>query len=355
MTTDLVELASRLIAVPTFNPGGDERRLAALLVDELAARGPDAAWLVEVGEHACALARWGKPRLLVNVHLDTVPADAGWAEDPWTPRVDGDWLVGLGSADTKGAMAAVLGALDAARPEGVLVAFTGDEELEGTCIRHLVETGALAGVERAIVCEPTSCRAGVRHRGVIGLHARVEGTGGHSSQADHLPAPVAALARVAVAWSDWGRARRDEGPEGFRGTCLNIARLEGGVAFNVVPKEAKLTASLRPAPGADARAMVDELVALAGDARVDVTLFNPTFATRDLAGYRPLLGELADRPVDLAFWTEAAVLSEAGIDAVVFGPGDISRAHRADERVPIAELARARDVFAAAFRSHGAG
>jgi acetylornithine deacetylase len=353
--TDLVALLSRLIAVPTPNPGGDERRLAELLAAELAARRPDAVEVLEVGDHAAAIARWGTPRLLLNAHLDTVPPDAGWSADPFAPRVEDGCVVGLGSADTKGAIAAILAAMDRAPPRDVMVAFTGDEELGGTVVRHLVEGGHLAGVERAIVCEPTGCRAGVRHRGVVALEARVTGVGGHSSQADHLPAPVAALARVAVAWHEWGLARRDQGPAGFRGQCLNIAQLEGGVAFNVVPREARLSASLRPPPGADAAALVAELVALAGEIGVEVPLMNPSFATHSPEAFRALLGEVMDGAIDLGFWTEAAVLSEAGIDAVVFGPGDIGRAHRADERVPVAELERARDLLVAALQAHGAG
>jgi len=351
--TDLAALLSRLIAVPTPNPGGDEPRLAALLAEELTARGADAT-VVRFGEHASVIARWGRPSVLWNAHLDTVPADAGWAGDPWTPRVEDGHVVGLGSADTKGAIAAILGALDEVRPRDLLIAFTGDEELHGSCVRGLLENGSLAGIERAVVCEPTGCRAGVRHRGVIALDTRLEGTGGHSSQADSLPSPVADLARVAVAWSDYGRARRDAGPEGFRGLCMNIARLEGGVAFNVIPREARLTASLRPPPGADQAAIIAELRALAPGMTVDTPLDNPSFATRDLAAFRPILGSLVDAPIDLAFWTEAAVLSAAGIDAVVFGPGDIGVAHKAGERVPIRELERARDIFAAAL-SDGTG
>jgi acetylornithine deacetylase len=351
--TDVVELLSRLIAVPTPNPGGEEARLAELLAGELRARGAEEVEVIATGAHASVLARWGRPRVMWNAHLDTVPADAGWESDPWTPRVEDEHVVGLGSADTKGAIAAILAALDGRRPRDLLVAFTGDEERTGTCVRALVEGGRLAGVERAVVCEPTGCRAGVRHRGVIALEATVEGTGGHSSQADALPAPVAELARVAVAWADLGRARRDRGPEGFRGLCLNVARLEGGVAFNVVPRAARLTASLRPPPGADAPALVAELRALAGGARLEVPLMNPSFATRAPAAFRDLLGDVVDAPLDLGFWTEAAVLSAAGIDAVVFGPGDIGVAHRAGERVPIRELERARDVFAAAL-DHGA-
>jgi acetylornithine deacetylase len=49
--------------------------------------------------------------------------------------------------------------------------------------------------------------------------------------------------------------------------------------------------------------------------------------------------------IDLAFWTEAALLSEAGIDAVVYGPGRIEQAHAADEYVAVAELETAHAAF----------
>jgi acetylornithine deacetylase len=67
-------------------------------------------------------------------------------------------------------------------------------------------------------------------------------------------------------------------------------------------------------------------------------------------------GALAAQPLDLAFWTEAAVLVQAGIDAVVFGPGDIAQAHAPDEFVPIEDLERACDIFVAQIsEAHGAG
>jgi acetylornithine deacetylase len=131
------------------------------------------------------------------------------------------------------------------------------------------------------------------------------------------------------------------------------------VAFNVIPREARLSASLRPPPGAPLEPVIEELRLLAAslcpDASFAVPLANAPFATRDLAAFRPLLGEVVEAPIDLAFWTEAAVLSAAGVDAVVYGPGDIGVAHRAEEHVPIADLERARATFARAFRAtHGA-
>ncbi len=349
-----VELLTRLIAVDTHNPGGDEPRLCALLADELRARGGDVRVFAD-GGHAYALATWGTPRLLLNAHADTVPVNAGWSGDPFRACVADGRVVGLGACDTKGAIAAILCALDAAPPRDVAVAFTGDEERHGTMIRALLarERDALATVERAIVCEPTSCRAGTRHRGILWIEAAIGGHGGHSSRADDEPAPLYDAARLAVAFAEWGQRQRDRGPVGFRGQCMNIAKLDGGVAFNVIPDEATLTISVRPPPGSDVDAVRDELFALARDvvprAQLTVPMSNPSFATRAPAAFPSAVG--AAQPIDLAFWTEAALLSAAGIDCVVYGPGDIAHAHAPDEFVPIADLERARDTFAAVLLS----
>src|SRR6185436_18629205 len=102
-------------------------------------------------------------------------------------------------------------------------------------IRAFLASPAARGIERAIVCEPTSCRAGWRHRGIGSARAAVAGPGGHSSRADATPNPIAILARAAVALDDLGRERRLVGPPGFEGLCMNIASIDGGIAFNVIP------------------------------------------------------------------------------------------------------------------------
>jgi acetylornithine deacetylase len=353
---DPVELLTRLIAIDTHNPGGDERRLCALLADELRARG-GAVRVHEAEHNAYVLATWGTPRLLLNAHVDTVPVNAGWTGDPFTARVADGRVIGLGACDTKAAIAAILCALDDAPPRDVAVAFTGDEERHGTMIRALLERerAALGAVERAVVCEPTSCRAGTRHRGILWIEATIGGRGGHSSRADDEPAPLYDAARLASAFYEWGRKQRDIGPLGFRGQCMNIAKLDGGVAFNVIPEEATLTISVRPPPGSDVDAVRDELFALARDVvprvQLEVPMANPSFHTLAPAQFPAVLG--CASPVDLAFWTEAALLTAVGIDCVVYGPGDIAHAHAPDEFVPIADLHRARDAFAAILRELG--
>src|SRR5262249_33658848 len=151
-------------------------------------------------------------KLLLNAHLDTVPPSSGWRADPFTLRRDGDWLVGLGAADTKAGIAAILTALERARPRNLGVCFSGDGERTASCIKWLVGTLFLDGIARAVVCEPPSRRLGTRHRGILGFRATASGPGGHSSRADELPAPLTAVARFSVALAEWSDQRRKVGP-----------------------------------------------------------------------------------------------------------------------------------------------
>ena len=355
---DPVAILERLVAFRSDVEHGDERPLADHLAGLLEARGADEVTVVETARAAgkptsYVYARFGRPRLLVNAHLDTVPPNAAYTGDPFVPRIEGGKLFALGAADTKGAAAAILAALEGTTPRDTGVLFSVDEEWSSVAIRAFVGSAHREGLERAIVCEPTSLAVGVRHRGFVSFEVEATSPGGHSSLADVLPAPIAALARVAVAYDDWGKARRDAGPPGFTGMCMNLAKLDGGIAFNVIPARAVLTVSLRPPPGADTAALCAELeaiaLAIAPEAKVRFLRQNPPFATRDVPGWEALLGDPARQPIDLAFWTEAALLSANGIDAVVLGPGDIAQAHGPDEWVTLEQLHAARDLFTRVF------
>lgn len=358
--SDVVQLLKPLIKHRTTNPGGDELALARYLAEELKQRGAEE---VVVGEAkrsdgtpgGWVYARWGTPTLVVNAHIDTVPANDGWTSDPFEMRVEDGRAYGLGTCDTKGAIAATLAALDSVQPRNTAVLFSGDEERGTACLHHFLKSPQAKGLTTAIVCEPTGCRPGWRHRGILALSFSLTGNGGHSSMADVRPAPVARLAKLASAIYDWGVERKTQGPAGFEGLCVNVAKLEGGVAFNVIPETARLSVSLRPPPGADQRAIREELTALAVEllptVSTQVDLDHPPFQTRDVDVFTALLGDDAADPIDMSFWTEAALLSQAGIDAVVWGPGDIALAHAPNEYVEVAQLERARDRFVAVFEA----
>jgi acetylornithine deacetylase len=356
------ELLAPLVALPTQHPspgdaGGDERLLCDHLAPLLRARGADEVVVADAprthgGPGAWVYARWGEPTWILNAHVDTVPANQGWTRDPWAPLVTAERVVGLGAADTKGAIACALAALEEVRPTGCAVLFSGDEERGTAAMRAFLDSGRAAGLGAAVVCEPTACKAVVGHRGVLAYAITVRGAGGHSSKADDMAKPIVALARLALALDDAARAARGVGPAGMTGLCLNVAAIDGGVAFNVVPEAATLTFSLRPYPGFDRAAWDARLAELvAGSdlpAELELRLDHAPFGCREPDRLVGWLGGPAAGTVD--FWTEAAMWSAAGIDAVVCGPGDIAQAHAADEFVTVADLDWAARLFADLFR-----
>ncbi len=357
----VADLLTELIAFPTQQAGpdrgaGDERALCEHLAPLLRAAGADEV-IVELAKRsdgqpgAYVFARWGTPRRLINVHIDTVPANAGWSRDPWTPYITGGRLYGLGSADTKGAIAATLVALEATRPHDFGVLFSGDEEAGSGVIRAFLAGPHAAAIREVIVCEPTARTAGVAHRGVLGQRARLTGPGGHSSKADHLPKPLARLARLAVALDDAALRRLADGPPKMQGTCLNIAALHGGVAFNVISARAELEWSLRPYPGFDRAGWDREVAQLAAaldpQIAIETTIDHVPFSCDALADQ---VRRFVRSVGTLDFWTEAALWAAHGKDAIVIGPGDIAQAHAADEYVPLEDLDWAVDLFRSLLR-----
>jgi len=93
----VADLLAELVAFPTHQGGGDELRLCEHLAPLLRARGADDVVVERAPRSdgspgAYVFARWGTPRRIINAHVDTVPANAGWTRDPWQPAIQGGRL-----------------------------------------------------------------------------------------------------------------------------------------------------------------------------------------------------------------------------------------------------------------------
>ena len=117
--------------------------------------------------HVSWFARRGNPKVLFNVHLDTVPAGDGWSSDPHELTVRDGRAYGRGSCDIKGAAAALL-TLAQQDSKNLALLFTSDEEgAGGCCVSNFLESGAAQQFEQIIVAEPTCCKAVLGHRGFL--------------------------------------------------------------------------------------------------------------------------------------------------------------------------------------------
>ncbi len=298
---------------------------------------------------------------MVNVHIDTVPADPGWSSDPLVLRREqrdgvGDVVVGLGACDIKGAVAAFLVAVN--DTEGAFdLLLTSDEEAgSSTCVKTFIAEHAddVAG-RLLLVAEPTMGKAVCAHRGIGTATATFSGVAGHASQARaSVDSAVAEAARFCAAALDYADADDN-------GVRLNLGRIEGGTKANMIASSCLLRFGVRPPPEATPETVLDALAALTATALrapervhfergfVAPALPAPV-AGRSIAQARARSRERAlslglDVGDDVDFFTEAAFFSGAGADALVFGPGDIAQAHTPDEWVAVSQLTAMAEAY----------
>lgn len=355
-TERLISWLEALVAFDTQNGTGDEIACAKFLKKALSKFSPDALVLETVArsrgktDSAYVWAAWGTPKLVLNVHFDTVPIADGWETDPLSLIRKGDRLHGLGSSDIKGAAACILAALEENVPKDVAILFSGDEEHGSEVMPALIQSGLLVDTYQAIVCEPTNCELGRRHRGMLAFETEFKGRGGHSSLADVTERPLLDAARFASAVGDYGDKFKDFGQAPYKGLCTNIGMIKSDGYYNVIPTHTVLKFSMRPPPGDNVRARREAIEALYNDFKfessLDVIVELLPFETRNIETMKPYFDGV--NIVDLPYWTEAALLSEAGINAVVYGPGDVEQAHKPNEYVPIAHLEIAAEIYAKA-------
>ncbi|APR74967.1 Acetylornithine deacetylase [Minicystis rosea] len=365
---EVLGLLERLVAVDTRNPPRaiDRGGIFTVLAEAL---GPSfTTEIIDIGDGCISLlATRGAPTLLFNVHVDTVPADPGWTDEPLRLRVEGDRAIGLGACDIKGGAAALVVAARRAKGDAALL-FTSDEEAGSSrCVRNFLDRPLpYRGV---VVAEPTRCKAILEHRGIATCTGLFHGTGGHASSPraldDSAIHEAVRWGSRALAFAQENEARRYKTLSGIR---FNLGVLHGGTKANMIASAAELRFGVRPLPDQDPETLITTIAELAP--RGDRVTWTPGFlapplldrgpkvhADGPISAPGPVLGNLPSsaalaaefgfaigEPVD--FWTEAALFSEAGLPAIVYGPGDIAQAHTAGEWVRLAELREAEAAYA---------
>jgi len=257
MTIDPVELARRLIAVPSITPARGE--VFDLLESALLPLGFEVHRFV-IGdapdgptENMVALRGSGSPHFGFAGHLDVVPPGEGWASDPFDPVVEDGVLTGRGANDMKSAIAAfVTAAASVPQSKGTLsLLITGDEEGYATYgtprIIDWLEERSIRP-DMILIGEPTSVdRLGdtikIGRRGSVNMWIDVPGTQGHVAYPHRADNPVPKLARVAAAL---GALHLDDGTEAFPPSNLEFTAISTPTnASNVIPASATAQLNIR--------------------------------------------------------------------------------------------------------------
>jgi len=309
----------------------------------------------------------GKPAgIILSGHTDTVPWDGqAWTMDPLSALVKDGNLYGRGSADMKAFIGIAVSQaeqfLNSDAPFAIHFAFSYEEEIGCFGVKELIADLRDANIQplACIVGEPTSMVPAIAHKGVYRYKCCVRGKEAHSSLTPHSVNAIEMAARVVGRVRDMAEGFEREEPryEGFDVpfSTASVGQFHGGIADNVVPRDAEFRYEFRDLPTANAAQMQAEVVAYAKSLEPAMKKVAPAagFDFETICEIPSFLGS-RDDPVTrlaqqlageqgttlVAFGTEAGLFKNAGISTVVCGPGSIRQAHQPDEYVSLEQLAR---------------
>jgi acetylornithine deacetylase/succinyl-diaminopimelate desuccinylase-like protein len=362
------KLLRELIALPSVNPAflsaGDpragEQRVAEFLAATAAQAGLDVEFQPVMPGRSNVLVRLSprgrvRQRVLLAPHLDTVNGESA----QFVPSTKGGRLFGRGACDTKGSAAAMLGALceiaiGKRRPAETEIVFAGliDEENGQAGSRALAANGFRADL--AIVGEPTCLKVVTAHKGSLWMKIETRGKSAHGARPELGRNAVHAMAQIVdLLQTDYAAQLRRRQHPLLGCATVSVGAISGGTQANIVPDQCVIMVDRRTLPGETELGVWREIQALLRKRNLQASLISgkvepclPMETASELPLVANFLRNTGQRKAQgVHYFCDAAVLAEAGIPSVVFGPGDIAQAHTADEWITLASLERARKLL----------
>ncbi|XWW94939.1 hypothetical protein V2A60_002889 [Cordyceps javanica] len=345
---DPVDLTRALVGINSANPalgshpGPGETEIAKFICSWFEHRDIDAHWVEPVKGRPSVVAvvkgRGGGKRLLLNGHIDTVTLE-GYDGDPLDPRIDNGKLYGRGSADMKSGVAAqMVTAANVKKRQlagDVVVTTVADEEFKSLGTVNVLEAGWRA--DAAIVSECTDMAVVRSHKGFVWLEIDVHGVAAHGSRPDLGYDAIAKSGHVLVEldrYSEQLQRRKADPVVGPPSAHASLIR--GGEEVSSYPAKCTITLERRTVPGEsptlverEIRDILDRVAAATPGFRYDVrvTFHRPPFHMAEDAPLTQLVWKHAKSVTrgepaigGAPFWTDCALLLEAGIPSILFGP-----------------------------------
>ena len=282
----------------------------------------------------------GQTDLLFNCHLDTVPADPAWTQNPFALNIEPDRAVGLGACDIKGAAACLLAAAQDSDAPFALLLSSDEEAGKSDCVYTFLEHGF--PYTQVIVCEPTNAKALIKHRGIDTFELEFTGIATHSSQTN---AHEDNALHHASAWC--ARALEYMHSTLEDNLRFNIGLIQGGVKTNIAASSAMVRFGIRPHAETDVDALLEYLMGyLVDPGRATLNHCFSAPALNSVGAGEAMIERFGLSPCPPAdFWTEAALFAHRVESVLVLGPGDIAQAHSPDEFVTLDSLQRTAELY----------
>jgi acetylornithine deacetylase len=232
-----------------------------------------------------------------------------------------------------------------------------DEEHTFHGARRLAE---ILKADFAVVAEPTQLNIVHAHKGICRWHVTTTGRACHSSAPEQGVNAIYRMGRLLVAIERYADMLRNSRTDPLLGPpTLSVGRIEGGASVNTVPDRCRIDVDRRIVPGEEPLAAPGQFAAfLREQPGIDFPfeceepwMHKGALNPRGSEELVTLLGSAIDsvvgshRVMAVPYGTDASTFADAGIPSVVFGPGDIAKAHTCDEWVPLEEVEQASEIL----------
>jgi acetylornithine deacetylase len=369
--SELVELLQQLVAIDSINPdlvpgGAGEEKIARFVADWFERAGLEVVWDEPAPgrPNVIGIARGtgGGRSLLLNAHMDTVGVEG--MERPHAPYIQDNRLYGRGAYDMKGGLAAIMAAGAAAKKRGlrgdVIVTAVADEEYASTGTSSIVKKWH---ADAAIVTEPTELHICTAHKGFVWLDVETEGVAAHGSRPDLGVDAIVKMGKVLLGLEELDRSLRAALSHRLLGSgSVHASLIQGGQELSSYPRHCSLGVERRTVPGETLQKVESEIPRICEQ----IAATDPTFkAAVKTSMVRDPFEVSLDEPIVRAVlrkatiilghqpgeigqtgWMDSALLSAAGIPAVVFGPGG-EGAHAVVEWSNLEHVERCAEILAA--------
>lgn len=365
----LAECLSSLVATPSVTGVDSEQALAERIAAYLEPAGCELTFVESLpGRPSLAAVLGGTaggPRLVLNGHMDTVPADdlSLWTVDPFGGELKDGAVWGRGALDMKGGLACqiacarVLSRLPGTRRGTLVLHFACGEETGERGTLSLIEHGFVGDV--GITTEPTGLAVAVAQRGVAYYRIVLGGRSAHAGSPGSGRNPLRQVAALLTALERYEARIAVRTHPLFPPATCTPTMIHAGVQQNALPDTCELVVDRRLLPGATPEGVLRELEELVSEVlRPEdgitgaVELYHHPFEPAEIPADSPLVARVLDaaeavtgrRPpvIGTPYGSDVRnLVNDAGMEAVTFGPGDVSGAHCPDEHLALLELRQA--------------
>lgn len=360
---DAIEILEKLIQFQTVSPPGNEAPAAEFLGEYLKTKGFQVE-IQRLGNNRANLIAWignEGPELMLNGHLDVVPAVGEWEYPPFSMTRSKGRLYGRGSADMKGGVAAMCEAAlryaaEESQKRGRLkLLFVADEECSNLGTHAYLKQ--YKGPDYAVIGEPTNLEICIAHRGVsrdyINLHEPSRHAALPHGQLDVIEATEYAL----HALREMNRELEERKHEVLPAPSIAVTMIQGYEKDNVVPGDVRILTDFRILPGMGHQEVLDILNEGLRKRNIKDYTISPHFYMPggQISSKDPFVALclqernrlLKNESVPKAFGAscEQCFLEEAGAKVLICGPGSLEQAHTVDEYTEENQVRTAVDLY----------